>query len=246
MPNDNLIGYLDKIQSINGESKYNRVIGWIFDEITHTIPKSAFLTDEKGVIVGYIITHFSRPDVKEKIDVKAEFSGFFGYILKSYQKETLYIVNQEYNKKLKVTFKAPLFKAPLFSYENKHNKNLVTNKQILSSSYKENKTYNNKILDKIKIYGSFIDGDKTQASIKIKLKKYDNLLYKTGPRSNGQLIKIYENNQLIYSGQLAISNEWRLLNFNTNKKNLIVEIIDNSSLWGEWSAVALKVENGSR
>jgi hypothetical protein len=51
---------------------------------------------------------------------------------------------------------------------------------------------------------------------------------------------VSEGDNVLYEGNLKVSRDWSSINFGFKNKNLIVEIIDTSSDWGEWSAIALR------
>ncbi|MFW0883664.1 hypothetical protein ACMCNP_01150 [Candidatus Acidulodesulfobacterium sp. H_13] len=172
---------------------------------------------------------------------KAKYSGFYGYIVRNANKQNIYIVNKTFSKKLKVTIPS----APPYWIKNKtnlSNKLLLSTKDILNSNYVENKTFDNKKIKGVKIFGSFINGDKSKAHIKLKISNNSRLLYKTGPRTKGQQIKIYSNGKEIFNGNLVSQTNWGVIVFDISQKytNLTIEMIDNSSKWGEWSSVGLE------
>jgi hypothetical protein len=97
-------GSLDEVQPIDGESKYFRVRGWLFDGELISTPTNAYIVDEDDAVVGYILTGFERPDVAKAIHKKALYSGFYGYVLKNVKSKRLFIVDLKLNKKLGVSF----------------------------------------------------------------------------------------------------------------------------------------------
>jgi len=239
--NDYLIGSLDSIEFIDNEKKYLKVRGWLFNDELNQVPKYAYIVDKNNTIIGYVISGFERIDVADSISKDAKYSGFYGYVLKKLEGNDFYLINDKLNKKLKIDIKIPIIKYQKITTNNYSN--IILKEEIISSTFEKNKIYKNRELKGFEIYGSYIDGDLSKASIQIELNNNRKLLYKTGPRSNGQLINIYQNGNIIYSQKLPISREWSFIRLNKIKKNIKLEIVDNSSEWGEWSAIALRSEN---
>jgi len=238
LPRENLQGALDEVQNI---VNFTRIRGWLFDKQNQSIPKNAFLVDDKGIIIGYVLTGFKRDDVANLVDKKAKYSGFYGYLVNNYEGNKFYLVNEESNKKLEVKLQESLV-----NYSDTRNIFKLESapvSSIISSSFQKNKIYDYKPLCEFEIYGSFIDGDKSKAFIKIDMASNKKLLYKTGPSVNGQFIKIYKNGNNIYTDRLSASSEWQTISFDENLNNFSIEIVDDSSNWGEWSAVALQVKD---
>lgn len=242
LPVNDFIGSLDEIQIINNEEQFYRVRGWIFDEKYKSIPDNGFIVNENGQIVGYILTGFDRPDVSNVIDKKARYSGYYGYLVKNYLGKDFYIVDKIKNKKLKIKLTIPPFEINnKVDFSNNNNNNIASNSNIINSSFEENKIFDFKPISGFKIFGSFIDGDKYKGYIKIELTKDNSqIVYMTGPNTNRQIIKVSEGDNVLYEGNLKVSRDWSSINFSFKNKNLIVEIIDTSSDWGEWSAIALR------
>jgi len=244
IPTNNFFGSLDEIQAIDNETNYYRIRGWLFDDDMKVIPKNAFVVNENNQIVGYLLTGFERVDVANAINERAKKSGFYGYVLKKHQGDSLYIVNDMSNKRLKVQWQTPPFSYKQF--DKKIIDSIPSEKQIDFTTFQKNKTYDNKIISGFEIYGSFIENDSSKASIKISLNSSNELLYKTGPSTSGQIINIIDNGNKVFSGNLKSSEEWSVLFFEQDTKNIIIEIIDDSSQWGEWSAVAIRSKNESK
>lgn len=240
-----LIGSLNEIQDVGKENKYYRIKGWLFDPDSKKIPEKAFVVDETNKIIGYLLTGFKQTNIANMIDKKAKYSGFYGYVLKEYQGDSLNIVSEEFNKKIKLKFPTPPF------YYDKHFdksdiQTIPLNEQIIFTTFEKNKVYDYKKIDNFEIYGSFIDGDSSKGSIKIDLRESNKILYKTGPNTYGQIMNIFENESKIYSTNLNPSKEWSAIVFQKDTKTITIEIVDNSSEWGEWSAIAIRSQNESK
>ncbi len=244
IPSSNFIGFLDHIQQIIDQKKFYRVNGWIYDKEASYIPESAFIINDSKKIIGYILTGFKRNDVASTIDKKAKYSGFYGYLIGNFSGKKFYIVDIKSNKKLEISLKKPLY--TISKYIINDNDNLISTSNIISSSFLRNKTFRNKEIPKVAIYGSFINGDKFKGSILLKINKDSEFIIKTGPRTNGQIIKIYQNGKELYSSPLPISTSWAKIKLNINDLNLTVRVLDTSEDWGEWCAIGVKEENESK
>jgi hypothetical protein len=240
IPSKDFSGAMDEIQTISNEKNFFRVRGWIYDNELSLVPENGFIINETGKIVGYVLSGFERVDVADAISRKAKYSGFYGYLMKNDIGKKLYIVNEKLNKKLPFNLNKPPYE--LNTKVDFMGNNVISIENIVKNSFIENKIFDFKQIDGMKIFGSFIDGDASKGSIVLKVDKNASLVYKTGPNANGQMIKIYDGDQVVYQGSLQVSRNWCELRF-LYDTDIMVEIIDNSSQWGEWSAVAVSEKN---
>lgn len=113
---------------------------------------------------------------------------------------------------------------------------------IIKSDYLENAIFDKKSINGFVIYGSNINGDKDIATIKFEAKKDSSLLVMTGPVISNQIMSILNKNGTIISKEiLEKSDNWKKYSFSKDlPESFIVEISDNGTGWGEWSAVAFK------
>lgn len=125
------------------------------------------------------------------------------------------------------------------------NKNLIKEKAIINTAFVKNAIFNKKSINGFVIYGSNINGDKDIATIKFEAKKGNSLLIMTGPVISNQIMTIFNTNGTIISKEtLEKSDNWKKYSFSKDlPESFIVEISDNGSNWGEWSAVAFKKDN---
>lgn len=116
---------------------------------------------------------------------------------------------------------------------------------IIKSDYLENAIFDKKSINGFVIYGSNINGDKDIATIKFEAKKDSSLLIMTGPIISNQIMRILNTNGTIISKEtLDKSDNWEKYSFSKElPESFIVEISDNGSNWGEWSAIALKKDD---
>lgn len=102
LPKKDFIGSLDEVQALKSENKFYKVRGWIFDKEQERIPLNGFIVNEKGEILGYILTGFKRPDVAKAISRKAKYSGYDGYIKSNYVGNKFFIVSASMDKKFHI------------------------------------------------------------------------------------------------------------------------------------------------
>jgi hypothetical protein len=76
-------GAIDVMPNVRGDERFRQVIGWIYSPEHNQVPNRIWVTSADGTIIGYALTGYPRPDVAQTIDTRAEYAGFYGYVLKS-------------------------------------------------------------------------------------------------------------------------------------------------------------------
>ena len=74
-------GSLDIVESIDSDTHFLRVGGWLFDPTSKASPQIIRFLDRQGTMVGYALTGQPRIDVALAIDKQALRSGYKGYLL---------------------------------------------------------------------------------------------------------------------------------------------------------------------
>jgi hypothetical protein len=74
-------GYIDNVDLVNGDDRFIRVNGWIFNPLGKSCPQIVNFINAQSQIVGYAITGMPRQDVADAVDKNALLSGYKGYIL---------------------------------------------------------------------------------------------------------------------------------------------------------------------
>jgi hypothetical protein len=101
--------------------------------------------------------------------------------------------------------------------------------------------YHNSELDGFRVIGSWLNSDADTGEITLRLKRGDRILYRSGPGSSGQSIKIIgHSSRFIHDLPSAL--DWVIMDF-SNKllpQKFTVTLSDNGKGWGEWSAIALR------
>jgi len=93
-----------------------------------------------------------------------------------------------------------------------------------------------------KIIGSLQHSELETGKITLKLQRGDKVLYRSGPRNQGQKILLNAVGIKNYKTDLPMAAEWVLLEFSDPAlpQEFIATFIDVGTHWGEWSAVALR------
>ncbi len=74
-------GNLETVDLIDGDTRFVRVKGWIFNPIGRTYPQVVRFINSQSKVVGYAVIGKPRPDVANAIDKKALPSDYKGYLL---------------------------------------------------------------------------------------------------------------------------------------------------------------------
>jgi hypothetical protein len=82
-------GGLEHLSAIEGDARFLKVEGWLYDPEHRAAPKSAWLTDRDGRIVGYALTGMAREDIAHSLGKYASRAGFSGYLLTAYGEQPL-------------------------------------------------------------------------------------------------------------------------------------------------------------
>ncbi len=82
--NPELSVHVEKTETINSDSKYNRITGWFYCNRAEqkSEPRRADLYDESDNLVGNIIIGLRRDDVSSALKIPDKYTGFMGYIEK--------------------------------------------------------------------------------------------------------------------------------------------------------------------
>lgn len=138
-----------------------------------------------------------------------------------------------------------IFSITVSGYSSLDVKKVLNVENIVTTSYVKNQTFDKKTLNGFETYGSFINGDSDTASIQFTSTNSSQVLFKTGPKTKNQTIKIINNHgEELMEKTLDRSESWSVYTFHKNlPETFIVEINDDGTGWGEWSAVAFKKDD---
>lgn len=234
-------GSLDNVSSIDEDSRYIQVNGWIFEPISKAIPQTIRLVNTKAQIVGYVLTGQSRRDVATSVGKNALYSGFKGYLLK-----------EELGHEITFNGAAPdcWFKAsppPILFTKKQLAPSVVvstinTDNVIAKNGWEGKDSWHSEI-DGMRVLGSWLTSDADTGSITLSLKRGDKFFYRSGPSAGRQLLEIEGLDRKPLS--LPIAEDWILLEFSESflPEQFRVKISDLGNGWGEWSAIAVNAKN---
>ncbi|MEL7940543.1 hypothetical protein [Pseudomonas delhiensis] len=91
------LGSIDRLAEINGTPEYRRIDGWLFSADAGLAPRKIWIVDAQGLIAGYALTGWPRPDVARLVDRRGANSGFTGYVKTSASSGPLRLVGESPN-----------------------------------------------------------------------------------------------------------------------------------------------------
>lgn len=97
-------------------------------------------------------------------------------------------------------------------------------------------------IDGLRIVGSHVSSDADIGSLTLRLRRGDTLLFRSGPTGGGQTLEVLADGFIPML--LPIASEWRQLDFSNDllPESFLVRFTDQGKGWGEWSAVALRID----
>jgi hypothetical protein len=232
-------GRLDAVESIEGESRFVRVRGWIFNPEGKNYPEIIRFSDNQGKVVGYALTGQTRQDVADAVDKKAVQSGYQGYLLADQVGAAITLQGETPSCQMQASVPVLLFSLtsikPAVERATLGRVNVLPGNQWLGSDYARS------VIDGLQIFGSHINSDTDVGSISLRIKRGDLMFYRSGPTGGHQFLEVSSSD--LSPMVLPVSTEWTLLNFNSMilpEGEFIVKFSDSGAAWGEWSAIAVR------
>jgi hypothetical protein len=123
--------------------------------------------------------------------------------------------------------------------------NIVTTSSIKDNSNWLGSDYFKSTIPGLKIIGSLINSENDTGMITLHLHRGQKIIFRSGPRVAGQFILINKGGHGKFYTELPLSIEWSALEFSNSElpDEFDVTLIDASTKWGEWSAIALQSDN---
>lgn len=235
MPVSVCSGNIDRAEPVAGDPEWVRIHGWQFDAQNRKAPKSLWLVDPAGNIVGYALAGRRRPDVAATIDPKAELSGYTGYVRTASVGQSLTAVSPT------CSFTAHVARNILVAVvETEPLAGVTAKAELIINEGWSGKDYAKSELDGLSVYGSFLTSDADTGRLQVRLKPGDRLLYRSGPATERQKIRAVDDASVVST--LPVSPEWSLLEVSAGAapaEGRVFEFADEGDGWGEWSAIAL-------
>lgn len=91
------LGSIDRLAEVNGTPEYRRIDGWLFSPDAGLSPQKIWIVDARGLVVGYALAGWPRPDVAKLIDRRGMDSGFTGYLKASASSGPLRLLGESPN-----------------------------------------------------------------------------------------------------------------------------------------------------
>lgn len=230
-------GVLDSVVSVDYDSRYVQVSGWIFDPINKSSPNIVQILSSDAVISGYALTGQKRVDIANAVRGKALYSGFKGYLLKEQLGASVILMGNSPNCWLKADIPKLFYTTtklrPVIGGTNITAMNIVSNNGWNGTdSWKTN-------ISKMTVIGSWVNSDADVGDMTLSLKKGDRIFYRSGPKGGRQLLEIEGTRQ--NPVVLPVAEEWVQIEFSGESvpNTFQLKISDSGDGWGEWSAIAI-------
>lgn len=231
-------GNLDEIQPIEGEERYLRVRGWVFDPDAKAVPEQFKIVDERGLIKGSVLTGQSRRDVEDAFPQAPAHSGFKGYATADTQGQRIAMISSQTGCRIEVYMPISLFSIHRVSPTSEAV--TVSVDDVFKGHSWSGSDFERSVIHGMTVMGSFVHSDADTGEIVLKMRRGDKLFYRSGPTVGRQTIEIDGLKQA--ATILPAARDWVQLDFSSNllPESFDLRLSDNGAEWGEWSAIALK------
>jgi len=89
------LGHIDKVSRIPGESRFYSIEGWMVDPLSQTAAGLIEAQTIDGIVSGFGLSGYSRPDVAAAINVEAIQSGFKAYLRTQDSGQALWLIAED-------------------------------------------------------------------------------------------------------------------------------------------------------
>ncbi len=235
-------GYLDAVEAIDGDVRFVRVAGWMFNPASKSYPQVVRFLNDQSKVVGYALTGQRRPDVADAINKKALLSGYRGYLLSDQTGAVLTLQGEsQEGPSCQIQAHVPVILFSITSAKPSADRTTVDSTNVLPGNQWLGSDFYRSVINDMQVYGSFINSDADVGAISLRIKRGDRIFYRSGPTGGRQLLEI--SGGVLPTVKLPVSTEWVLLDFSSiilPDEDFIVKFSDNGPGWGEWSAIAVK------
>lgn len=99
-------------------------------------------------------------------------------------------------------------------------------------------------IDGYEVMGSWDTSDADTGSIEIRFTRGTQVMYRSGPQNNRQVVTLTAGGVEIARSLLPLAQEWSWLEFDAPSlpEEFVVKLSDQGTSWGEWSAIAVKFD----
>lgn len=234
-------GFIDFTNIAEGDSRYLRVDGWLYEPAGKTVPQVVRFLDAGGKQVGYALGGKVRDDVAAAVGKPARLAGYRGYLSAANFGQTVTLRGEGRSG----PFCAQQLEAPQqlpYSITREAptpQRATVGNVSVLDGNEWQGADFFKTQVPGMRVYGSFIGSDADRGAIALRVKRGDRLFYRSGPTQGQQTLEIAG----LGTVGLPLSRDWVLLEFSGEtlpQESFTVKLSDNGNGWGEWSAIAVQ------
>ncbi len=234
-------GHLDIIRSMDDEQRYHAIRGWFYDPHRQAVPPLVYFVNEHHRIVGFALSGMARPDVASAVTPSAGQSGWRGYLAAQENGRKVTMLDPSTGCHTDVNVPNVLFKiqqppkAPQALPITVDLSAVQANNQWLGGDFYGSQWPDTAVL------GSYVHSDADVGEIRLRLRRGDKLLYRSGPTGSAQRLRI-EGFPVV---EMPVALEWIVLDFSQPQlpDEFTTHFTDEGPRWGEWSAIAVKKKN---
>lgn len=230
-------GYVDYVKSL--DTHFLRIEGWAAITANADDYRVGYILDEDARVSGAVLGGDERLDVAKAIGESAKYSGFRGYVSRVLQGQTITLFFPDAHCILQHTITPPLYQRTVVNTANLPKTANLT--QVTQPHDWKGSDYHHSQLPKMTVLGSYINADSDMGKIRLSLKRGDKLLYRSGPDTRRQTLRIADSQE---KHTLLPAKQWVALHFDSPNLPETFDVIlaDEGDGWGEWSAIAVSNE----
>ncbi|KRB83400.1 hypothetical protein [Duganella sp. Root198D2] len=237
------VGALDSAGLIEGDARFLRVDGWLYEAGRKTVPQVVRFLDAEGKQVGYALGGKRRDDVAATAGQQARSAGYLGYLMAAVHGQDLTLRGEGPAGPIcQMQLKAPMALPYRFSTEEPSAlRATVGSANVVDAGAWQGGDYAKSSFPGMRVYGSHINSDADRGAIVLRLQRGDRLFYRSGPSGRQQSMEI----EGIGSVAMPLAQDWGLLEFSGDalpQQAFTVKLTDSGNGWGEWSAVAIRTD----
>ncbi len=235
------MGALDSAGLIEGEGRFLRVDGWLYDPAGKTVPQVVRLLDPEGKQVGYALGGSRRDDVAATQGRAARLAGYRGYLESVVSGQALTLRGEGPAGPIcQMQVKAPMALPYRFTAaQPSPQRTTVGSANVVDGSAWQGADFARSTFAGMRVYGSYVNSDADRGSIVLRVQRGDRLFYRSGPSIRQQSMEI----EGMGTVPMPLAQDWGMLEFSGDalpQQAFSVKLSDTGNGWGEWSAVAIK------
>lgn len=237
------VGSLDSAGQIEGDGRFLRVDGWLYGPTGKTVPQVVRMLDREGKQVGYALAGNRRDDIAATLGRPARLAGYRGYLESAVHDQALTLRAEGTAGPIcQMQLKAPMALPYSFTTaQPSPQRTTVGSANVVDGSAWQGADFARSSFEGMRVYGSYVNSDADRGSIVLRLQRGDRLFYRSGPSIRQQSMEIEGMGKV----PMPLAQDWGLLEFSSDalpQQGFTVKLSDTGNGWGEWSAVAIKID----